>query len=108
MAALQLKVCQQLRTIPRQVKAVTSSTRSQDVGQQSRARIRLRDSGQGQTQPIWSPSRAAAARQVQGQARMPSQQVWMGARPMEMRAGVNRAAAQLPRGTGEGWHKATG
>lgn len=64
LAALQQKVCQKLSTIPRQVKAVASSTRSQDVEQQPRAKIRSRDSGEGQTRPIWSPSRAAVARQV--------------------------------------------
>lgn len=82
--ALPQKMCQKLSTIPRQVKAVTSSTRSQDVEQQARAKIRWRDSGQGQTQPLWSPSRAAVAQQVQGQARMPSQKVWVRARPVEM------------------------
>lgn len=82
LAALQ-QVCQKQSTTPRQVKAVTSS-RSQDVEQQPRAKIRSKDNGQSQTQPIWAPSRAAVARQVQGQARMSGQQVWMRARLMEM------------------------
>lgn len=37
---------------------------------------------------------------------MPSQQAWMRARPVEMRDGASRAAAQLPWGTGEGRCKA--
>lgn len=82
LAALQ-QVCQKQSTIPRQVKALTSS-RSQDVKQQPRAKIRSKDSGQDQTQPIWALSRAAVARQIQGQARMPGQQMWMRARLMEM------------------------
>lgn len=56
LAALQRKVCRELSTIPRWVKAVTSPARTQDAEWQARVKTGLRDSAQGQTESSGHPA----------------------------------------------------